>query len=293
MDKQQKHQKVSPMIKIFNEKIIVENVAVGERVRPSQSCLLLIQRGRIELEVNNKRTKYKSSDLVLFSPMKMYKLIYCSKDIQAYFLLYDREKLNEQINVSFSKFSVVQLMNMEQNKDVYTLSEETFGHFWKLIEQIDYYIKNPNFSKFVRQIIVHSFTLIAYMFVDILIQNSSLNAIHTSSRKETITMDFIHLLSTHFRKERELKFYASKLFISIKYLSICVKEVTGITPQVLISNILMDEARLLLINTDLNISIIADHLNFSDQYAFGKFFKKHSGLSPRNFRKNISTAHTI
>lgn len=284
---------MSPMLKIFDEKIIVEKVAEGELIRPSQSCLVLIQSGRIELEVNNIRTTYKSSDLVLFSPMKMYKLVYCSKDIRAYFLLYDREKLNERINVSFSKFSVIQLMNMEQSKDVYTLQSETFDHFWNITEQIDFYIKNPGYSKFDEQIIVHSFTVIAYMFVDILLQNSSLGEIHTSSRKETIAMDFIHLVSTHFRKERELKFYAAKLFISIKYLSICVKEVTGITPKTLIANILIDEAKLMLINTDLNIAVIADHLNFSDQYAFGKFFKRHTGLSPRNFRKNINATHTI
>lgn len=280
------------MLKIFNEKVIVERVAEGELVRPSQSCLVLIQSGSMELEVNGVRTTYRSSDLILFSPMKMYRLVHCSEHIQAYFVLYDRETLKERINVSFNRFSVIQLMNTEQSKDVYSLSTETFGHFWNITEQLYFYIKNPGYSKFDEQIIVHSFTVIAYMFADILMKNSPLGLAH-SSRKETIAIDFIHLVSGHFKKERELKFYADKLFISIKYLSICVKEVTGTAPQVLIANTLMDEAKLMLINTELNIAVIADHLNFSDQYAFGKFFKKHTGLSPRNFRQNITSTHTI
>lgn len=280
------------MLKIFNEKVIVERVAEGELVRPSQSYFLLIQNGTIELEVNSVQTTYQSSELILFSPMKTYKLIHCSEDLKAYFILYNQEALKERINVSFNKFSVIQLMNTEQSKDVYSLSTETFGHFWNITEQLYFYIKNPGYSKFDEQIIVHSFTVIAYMFVDTMMKSSPLNTEH-NTRKEAIAISFIDLVSTHFTKERELKFYADKLFISIKYLSICVKEVTGTSPRILIANTLLDEAKLMLINSGLNISTIADHLNFSDQYAFGKFFKRHTGLSPRNFRQNITSTHTI
>lgn len=280
------------MLKIFNEKVIVERVAEGELVRPSQSCFLLIQNGTIELEVNSVQTTYQSSELILFSPMKTYKLIHCSEDLKAYFILYNQEALKERINVSFNKFSVIQLMNTEQSKDAYSLSKEAFSHFWNTTEQLYFYLKNPNCSKFNEEIVVHSITVIAYMFVDTMMKSSPLNTEH-NTRKEAIATSFIDLVSTHFTKERELKFYADKLFISIKYLSICVKEVTGTSPRILIANTLLDEAKLMLINTELNIAVIADHLNFSDQYAFGKFFKRHTGLSPRSFRKDIVSTHTI
>ena len=280
------------MLKIFDERVLVEKVVEGELIRPSQSCVVFIQKGSIELEVNSVRTTYQSSALVLFSPMKMYKLIHCSEHLKAYFVLYNQEVLKERINVSFNKFSVIQLMNMEQSKDVYSLSKEAFSHFWNTTEQLYFYLKNPNCSKFNEEIVVHSFTVIAYMFVDTMMKSSPLNTEH-NTRKEAIAISFIDLVSTHFTKERELKFYADKLFISIKYLSICVKEVTGTSPRVLIANTLLDEAKLMLINSGLNISTIADHLSFSDQYAFGKFFKRHTGLSPRSFRKDIASTHTI
>lgn len=277
------------MLKIFDEKIIAVE---GELIRPSQACFVLIRNGSMELEVNSVRTTYKSSELILFSPMKMYRLIHRTEDIRAYFVLYERETLRNRINVSFNRISVIQLMNMEQSKDAYPLSKELFRHFWDTTEQLDFYLKNPGYSKFSDEIIIHSFTIIAYIFVDILMKNSPLSTAQMT-RKEGIALDFIHLVSDHFTRERKLKFYADKLFISIKYLSICVKEVTGKTPQVLIANTLMDEAKLMLINTDHNISVIANCLNFSDQYAFGKFFKRHTGLSPRNFRKSLSLTHTI
>lgn len=277
------------MLKIFDENIIVDE---GKLIRPSQACFVLIQNGSMELEVNSVRTIYRSSELILFSPMKMYKLIHRTEDIRAYFVLYERETLRNRINVSFNRFSVIHFMNMQQSKDAYPLSKELFRHFWDTTEHLDFYLKNPGYSKFNDEIIIHSFTIIAYIFVDILMKNSTLSTAQMT-RKETIVMDFIHLVYDHFTKKRELKFYADKLFISIKYLSICVREITGKAPQVLIANTLMDEAKLMLINTDHNISVIANCLNFSDQYAFGKFFKKHTGLSPRNFRKNLSLTHTI
>ncbi|MCG2418755.1 AraC family transcriptional regulator [Aequorivita sp. F47161] len=280
------------MLKIFDERIILDKVVEGELVRPSQSCFLLIQKGTIELEVNSLRTTYQSSELILFSPMKMYKLIHCSEHLKAYFILYKQEALKERINVSFNKFSVIQLMNMEQSKVSYSLSKEAFSHFWNIAKQLDFYLKNPDYSKFNEQVVIHNFTVIVYMVVDAIMKNNPLN-IEQNTRKEAIVISFLDLLSSHFTRERELKFYADKLFISIKYLSVCVKEVTGIAPRVLIANTLLDEAKLKLTTTELNISIIADQLNFSDQYAFGKFFKKHTGLSPRNFRKNIASANTI
>ena len=125
------------MFKIFDEKIIIEKVTEGELIRPSLSCFVLIQSGSIELEVNGVRATSKSSDLILFSPMKMYKLIHRSQNLRAYFILYKQEALKEGINVSFNKFSVIQLMNMEQSKASYSLSKEAFSHFWNTAKQLD------------------------------------------------------------------------------------------------------------------------------------------------------------
>jgi AraC-like DNA-binding protein len=105
-----------------------------------------------------------------------------------------------------------------------------------------------------------------------------------NTRKEEITLRFIELVSIHFRTEKELSFYAEKLNISIKYLFICVKETTNTPPTEFIANALLNESKTLLLSTKNTISIIASALSFSDQYAFGKFFKKQTGLSPKNYR---------
>ncbi|MBE9601494.1 helix-turn-helix domain-containing protein [Pedobacter sp. MC2016-24] len=50
-------------------------------------------------------------------------------------------------------------------------------------------------------------------------------------------------------------------------------------------NRILLEAKGLLINDQKNIAEIAYHLGFADNSYFGKFFKKHEGLTPNGFKK--------
>lgn len=58
------------------------------------------------------------------------------------------------------------------------------------------------------------------------------------------------------------------------------------SPRDIIHQVLAVEARLLLKNPNLNVSEVAAQLKFSDQASFSKFFKKHTGRSPLEYRKD-------
>ena len=88
----------------------------------------------------------------------------------------------------------------------------------------------------------------------------------------------------HFEKERSVSFYANQLNITPKYLSEAVKEIMGKTAGELIDEAVIMQAKVLLKTPDLNIGQVATVLNFPDQSFFGKFFKKHVGLSPNQYR---------
>ena len=61
---------------------------------------------------------------------------------------------------------------------------------------------------------------------------------------------------------------------------------TGKSANKWIDESLIVEAKILLKTPDITVQRVADLLNFSDQSTFGKFFKKHVGLSPMEFRKS-------
>ncbi len=88
-----------------------------------------------------------------------------------------------------------------------------------------------------------------------------------------------------FNEQRNVQYYANELNVNPKYLTQTVKEVSGKSAGELIDDFVIQEAKLLLTDSSLSISEVGDILHFSDQSFFGKFFKRHTGFSPSEFRK--------
>ncbi len=99
-----------------------------------------------------------------------------------------------------------------------------------------------------------------------------------------VLFQFKSLLSQHFIEERQVSFYADKLHLTPKYFSTLIKDVSGKTAGAWINEMLVLEARVRLQNPEQSIAQIAYELNFSDPSHFGRFFKKHVGVSPLEYR---------
>jgi AraC family 4-hydroxyphenylacetate 3-monooxygenase operon regulatory protein len=106
-------------------------------------------------------------------------------------------------------------------------------------------------------------------------------------RELELHQKFSELLVEHDKAEHHLKFYADSLFITPQYLIQAIRHASGKTPGVLIDETIVAEAKLLLHAGGKSIAAIAEELHFSDQAAFSKFFKRHSGLSPSSFRRKF------
>ena len=104
-----------------------------------------------------------------------------------------------------------------------------------------------------------------------------------------LTGSFLRLVEEKFREHRSLEWYAGELCKSPKYLSRIIRQETGKTASAWIDDKVCDEAKALLMSSSLTISQISDHLGFSSQSYFGKFFKRMTGASPVQFRKT----HTL
>jgi len=93
-----------------------------------------------------------------------------------------------------------------------------------------------------------------------------------------------HLVDSYFIKEHHLEFYTKSFNISESQLNeICNKHFNSSLKKIL-QNRLMQEARKLLLSTDLSVSEIAYKLNFEDNSYFNKVFKSKTGITPKRFR---------
>lgn len=105
-----------------------------------------------------------------------------------------------------------------------------------------------------------------------------------TTRAQQIFDRFMSLLQAYHDKERSLQFYADKMFLSPKYFSGVVKGYSGRAVLDWINEYVILEARMMLRYTPMSVQEIAYALNFPTQSAFGKYFKKQVGVSPKQYR---------
>jgi AraC-like DNA-binding protein len=87
------------------------------------------------------------------------------------------------------------------------------------------------------------------------------------------------------RARKQVKDYAKVLNVTAKYLSEAVKSESGKTARKVIQEIIMLEARSLLLQTSLTVTEISHRLGFSDPSHFTKMFKSKTGSTPSYFIK--------
>ena len=111
---------------------------------------------------------------------------------------------------------------------------------------------------------------------------------HTEMRRaDGILKEFSELLVQNIKTETSVGFYAEKLCISKQYLSLIVKEKLHVTVGTVMASMRIEMAARMLRDPELTIQEVAEAMSFSDQSSFGKFFKKHTGLSPLKYRQNL------
>lgn len=107
---------------------------------------------------------------------------------------------------------------------------------------------------------------------------------------------FIELLDTYYTHERSVQFYAKRLNMSAKYLSMISQSIVGKSASVVISQYVAFRVKQLLYRSQLSIKQVSEMLNFPTQSFFGRYFKRIVGCSPRQYMKqncrNLNASHS-
>lgn len=115
-----------------------------------------------------------------------------------------------------------------------------------------------------------------------------MNNQNAMGHRNEVFLKLISLIEQYYMQERGVEFYADKLCLSPKYLSVICKSICGYTVKDLVSKSIIRKSISLLKNTQKNIQEIADMFNFPNASFLGTFFKKQMGMSPGQYRKNIA-----
>ena len=98
---------------------------------------------------------------------------------------------------------------------------------------------------------------------------------------------FKNMLEKEYINSRNSRIYASKLFISYKFLNDIVNQLTGKTVKAFIDDFVTIEIKRYLVSTSLTINEISYQTGFEEPANMVKFFKKHMNTTPLKFRQQL------
>ena len=107
------------------------------------------------------------------------------------------------------------------------------------------------------------------------------------SAGSNVFRNFLSLLSSSYPKSRSVAYYADKLCLTPKYLSTVCKEVSGETASELINRYVVKDIEFLLKQRGKSVKEICNELEFPNLSFFGRYVKKHLGLSPKLYREQV------
>lgn len=244
-------------------------------------AITLMVNGWQEYMVNSLLLKLNKHDLFISLPYTNYVFKGCSTEESSIHLLVDKNYFEDLISQN-EQLAGYTPMEIFSTFPVLHLGEAKAAEFYDVFRNIQKTIVLPHLYK--TEMIKYQLNICLLMMVE-LISGLEINT-HDLKHKDNILKIFLHQASRHFRKERQLQYYADLLNISPTYLSRTIKELTGNTVLGYLSNFLLNEICIQLKTTDKTISEIAFDLNFSDQSALTNFFRSRVGMTPLSYRKH-------
>lgn len=235
--------------------------------------------GSGNVEINLKTITISKNDLFFIARHSIVFNKESSDDFRYVFFSISPEYMKDLLN-DLRKYPPVFLAN--QNKPTLSLKDEEMEHLMTIFNLMWKHMEEEQ-NEHQRDIVKH---LLCSILISIhRLADRNKNILESISRKEEMVRKFFNLVFENFKEAKDVSFYADKLCVSPKYLSSLVKKVVGQPAKECIDYCVILESKLML-RSSCTIQEISQELNFPNQSFFGKYFKKHTGMSPINYRKS-------
>lgn len=246
--------------------------------------VILCADGEVEVDVNLESFRLTPNTLMIVGPESVanVKKVH-SESLNAYVFVISPDFIRD---INFELNLVATMSLTDNNPPLLSLTDHEVNLMSRYLDLIHYNtVDNPD-ARFVRSISRSLVAAAVYQLMQFVSSRTERQEGNTLSRRANYVKEFLHLVNLHHRQERGVAFYASKLFISPKYLSLIIKQSTGRSAAEWIDDYVILEAKNLLRFSGKNVQQIAYELNFTNQSSFGKYFKHLTGMSPTKFQRS-------
>ncbi|NDV15502.1 helix-turn-helix domain-containing protein [Muricauda sp. TY007] len=243
--------------------------------------------GKNRAEYADKVIHIENKALLFASPRIPYNYVPQDEDQSGYFCVFTENFLSkDKSGIILEKLPLFQ----PGGYPILNISEENYEELEHLFKKIDRELSSDYPFKF---------DLIRAYVIELLHMGQKLHPVQPVENGKNaairITDMFVELLERQFPINtpaqrlllKTANDFAERLAVHANHLNKVLKETTGSTTTAIIHARIFEEAKILLNNTDWNISEIAFSLGFEEVAHFSNFFKKHAQLSPLKFRSAV------
>ncbi len=256
----------------------------------STMTVLFCKAGHIDVFYHGEMIRIKKNDLWVRLPD-------FSHDLGPYEMSPDFEFMQATVDAAIYNQIMFEHMRVEPNwyakqeyvkeNPIFPLNEvsidffETYFHLLTL-QLLD---RPSSYRNQILMLIARGATMEMLNYMDKLaLLDDSSNMRNTVTQSDYTFHEFTRLLQ-QYPHEREVQWYAKKLEITPKYLSEVCKDVSGKSAGEWIADITVAEIKHYLHNTTMPIRDIAQAMEFPNASFFCQYTKKHTGMTPNQFRK--------
>ena len=241
--------------------------------------LVVCTRGSYTFTVNDEMMKSRAGETLFLTENVQFQIKSASSDLAYSLLFYRISPIRDILGNTVMMMRLYSTLNPRPFVILATGEEYALTDYSQLLPSASY-TETTMFDGHERKLLMLSLTYrLCSIFNRKVVQGGE-----ASGHKIDVFVRLISLISDHYQKERSVAFYADRLCLSPKYLSSMVKGICGYTVQDLVFKAIIRRAIFLMTSTSKTIQEISDELHFPNASAFGTFFKKQTGLSPKNYR---------
>ena len=271
-------------VNMLPDKVVVfeslEGIGLDGYFNIQGAILFLVKKGTYTIELDLKNYTLNERMCLIALPNQIAKITQISKNVKfvcAACSLSMVEDLMAVVNEAIS------LTLKAKQQPVLKLNTAEYGNILQSFNYLIGKLKKSTRNPYSIQIVKNA--LLSLIYESIGIMTKAENIIPPSSKKDALFNSFINLVSQNHKVQHNVAYYASRLFITPKYMTRVIEEVSNKSAKQWIDEYIALEAKMMLRSTQKTIQEISDELNFPDMSFFGKFFKRKVGMSPKTYRE--------
>ena len=260
------------------------NSEVNKPGKLDATAIIICSKGEMEVTCNFRKFSLTGNSVFISQPHNTLSLS-VTENFEGYIMATVEQGLSEY---TIDPKHIPELMDKVYDTPMIHLEEFECRQICKAMDMISDYIKNKVESPFKSTIIKSALCTFAYLIAETLYSHMpSIEYEQRSIKREKEHFNrFMKLLSENYLKHKDVCWYADTMSLTPRYLTTTIRRVSGRTVSEWIYQFIIKDAKYLLKHTDMTVQQVSYELNFPNQSFFGKFFKKHTGMSPGTYRNS-------